>query len=680
MRGGSVVRPPNAPMSPSESALDPPASVPELPPLAAARWWTQYFRFHGVWAPGVRVMRNLSMNSKAVLVMLAFVLPLAVLVAGVALVVQRHIAQTGLALRAADQGNRAFVLIAGYNDLSPGLLLGRPADGARLERLHGDMLALIGALEPTLVPAASREALAASLNALDDVAADQPQALLQRMGPVLNGLIAVHDQLTDHAGLLRNDDETVHAMVRIARVEAPQVLREVAVLRIESARLLAATAAGPLRADDLHDRRLRIVGAMARLQDALGDVTALTREGPGAALAPQAAAAVRDGSALLGEIEQSIVGIEVVGEVAALNAVADRARSAAQVLRVTAHDGLMQALQARRDAAWHVAAQWAAGLSLLLALAMYLLLCFLRTLAGGVHMLRRQVARLAEGDLSARPQALGRDEVGAAIGSLGETLGRMSELLAAVKQGIQGVTYAAQEIAQGSGSLSRRTEQSGEHVAALLGALTTHAQALDETRQRVVDAQLAVQALRMDSMRTQRHMGALAGRMSDLQAKSRDIASIVNLIDGLAHRTSILALNASVEAAKAGTAGRGFAVVALEVRTLAQRSAEAARRISGIVMQSTDDIEQGHALTALVSGALSDSATHVESVHGAMDEAVRLSREGEQSTLGFIAQVRELESHGADNRALVVQLSTAADALQRQGDRLGRQVDMFTLS
>jgi methyl-accepting chemotaxis protein len=98
------------------------------------------------------------------------------------------------------------------------------------------------------------------------------------------------------------------------------------------------------------------------------------------------------------------------------------------------------------------------------------------------------------------------------------------------------------------------------------------------------------------------------------------------------------------------------------------------------VAQSTDDIGQGHALTQLVSEALSSSASHVEAVHAAMDEAVRLSRDGEAQTHACIAQVRELDAHGADNRGLVVQLSAAADSLQRQGDRLGRQVDLFTLS
>ena len=163
-------------------------------------------------------------------------------------------------------------------------------------------------------------------------------------------------------------------------------------------------------------------------------------------------------------------------------------------------------------------------------------------------------------------------------------------------------------------------------------------------------------------------------------ARQREIADIVRLIDAIAFRTNILSLNAQVEASKAGDAGRGFAVVAQEVRSLALRSADSARRIDEIVARSTEDIERSGALADETSKALAAVDAHVDRIHAAMQGVAELTRHGQTESTGILDQVRELQDSSAKNLQLVDQLAGAADSLRGQGVRLSQSVGQFTLS
>ena len=315
----------------------------------------------------------------------------------------------------------------------------------------------------------------------------------------------------------------------------------------------------------------------------------------------------------------------------------------------------------------------------LLSLAIYFLLAFLKVMSGGISMLTSEMIKLSQGDLSSRPEARGDDEIAVMTTTLGTSLMRLSDLLASMRLGVASVTHASTEIAHGNSNLSQRTDRAASSVASILEVVTHFSKELDECGQQVVEATRAVDALRLEGVRSKKHMGKLQQTMQALLGKSREIGEIVGLIDGIAYRTNILALNASVEAAKAGESGRGFAVVAQEVRSLALRSADSAKRISDIVVRSTDDIEQGNALAELAGQSLEGSNAHVEDIHTAMDRIVSLTRSGQNSAEHITSELRTLNDSTSENRNLVNQLAQAADAMRRQGERLTRKVDAFRL-
>jgi methyl-accepting chemotaxis protein len=218
-------------------------------------------------------------------------------------------------------------------------------------------------------------------------------------------------------------------------------------------------------------------------------------------------------------------------------------------------------------------------------------------LQGGLRLLGDHIVRLADGDFSARPTPWGQDEVAMALNRLRESLQAMSDAMRAVHDRAQEVSYSAREIANGNLDLSSRTERS----VASLDALTVNMQAVSVQVADNVDALSQADRAMGDLVGSVREsegtVNGLVDRMTSLHAQSRQITEIVGLIDGIAFQTNILALNASVEAARAGEMGRGFAVVAQEVRSLAQRSAQAAQQIKGIVARSTSDIELGSKLS-----------------------------------------------------------------------------------
>ena len=311
---------------------------------------------------------------------------------------------------------------------------------------------------------------------------------------------------------------------------------------------------------------------------------------------------------------------------------------------------------------------------------MYLVYSFFLVMHGGLSKLASQMHRIAQGDLSARPQALGGDEVAVTLQAMTTALARLSDLLASVRHGVGAVTQASEQVAAGNGDLRIRSRRNADGLDGLMAAVTRDTEQL-QTCSRSVDAVVAtVQALRLESTRNRRQVQRLQERMGTLRSNSREIGEIVTMIDTIAFRTNMLALNAHVEACKAGEAGRGFAVVAQEVRALANRSAESARRVGDIVGRSALDIAQGHALAEETSQAMVVADGHVDAIHAAMRSVATLTQQGDQESANILDEIQVLKDSTAQNLGLVDQLAVASDALRGQGERLSHKVGLFKLS
>jgi methyl-accepting chemotaxis protein len=298
---------------------------------------------------------------------------------------------------------------------------------------------------------------------------------------------------------------------------------------------------------------------------------------------------------------------------------------------------------------------------------------------GGLKALNLQMNQMAEGDLSARPAPVGGDEVAATLQAMNASLVRLSDLLASVRLGASSVNQASLQVATGNADLRARNRDAAGSLAAVVDGVGRYAVQLEACGRQVEGVVHNVQGLRLESARSRKQMQRLRERMTALRTKSREIGEIVTLIDGIAFRTNILALNASVEASKAGEAGRGFAVVAQEVRSLAQRGAESARRIGDIVARSTEDIELSGALADETGQALAAADERVDGIHRAMDDVAVLTRNGGADSAAILEQLTAIRDATAQSLGLVEQLATASSALRGQGERLSHKIGQFRL-
>ena len=292
-----------------------------------------------------------------------------------------------------------------------------------------------------------------------------------------------------------------------------------------------------------------------------------------------------------------------------------------------------------------------------------------------------QVAkRVAGGDLSADIRAAGKDETGQLMDSLKDMNDSLLRIVGQVRLGTDTIATASGQIASGNLDLSSRTEEQAsslEETASALEELTaTVKQNSDNARQA---SQLAVKASQIASEGGDA-VGQVVHTMSSINDSSKKIVDIISVIDGIAFQTNILALNAAVEAARAGEQGRGFAVVASEVRSLAQRSAAAAKEIKFLIDDSVEKVSAGSRLVENAGKTMVEVVTSVKSVTDIGAEIAAASQEQSVGIEEINRAVTQMDEVTQQNAALVEQAAAAAQSLQDQAETLAQVVGVFKLN
>ena len=302
-----------------------------------------------------------------------------------------------------------------------------------------------------------------------------------------------------------------------------------------------------------------------------------------------------------------------------------------------------------------------------------------RRVAAQLAAASRAAERVAQGRLDEQPRSDANDEVGDLVRTLGTMVERLRHSIHSVRSAAESIGVASNEIAQGNADLSVRTEQAASNLQETASSMEQITGTVKQSADSALTANQLAGSAREVAQRGGNVVSEVVSTMAEINASSRRIAEIVGVIDGLAFQTNLLALNAAVEAARAGAQGRGFAVVAGEVRTLAQRSAQAAREIKMLIDTSVERVETGARLVGEAGATMNEIVVSVQRVTEVIGEITAAAAEQSCGIGQVNVAVAHLDEMTQQNAALAEESTAAAESLRQQAVVLTAAVAAFRL-
>ncbi|MFL9924627.1 methyl-accepting chemotaxis protein [Herbaspirillum lusitanum] len=284
------------------------------------------------------------------------------------------------------------------------------------------------------------------------------------------------------------------------------------------------------------------------------------------------------------------------------------------------------------------------------------------------------------GDLSSRITSDRHDETGRLLRALRQMNINLTAIIGDVRTNVETISGATREIASGNLDLSRRTEAQAANLEETASSMEQLASTVKQNAAHALQANQLADSASSIALKGGDVVTKTGATMSEISESSKKIVDIIGLIDSIAFQTNILALNAAVEAARAGEQGRGFAVVASEVRSLAQRSAGAAKEIKTLIDDSVEKVEIGNRLVDNASSTMSEIVDSVKRVTGIMNEITISSQQQSQGIDQVHEAVTHMDEATQQNAALVEQAAAAAGSLEDQTMRLLQAISVFKFS
>ena len=515
------------------------------------------------------------------------------------------------------------------------------------------------------------------LRAVGERSIDGPDSFARHTA-LISRVLALQQDLVWSSGLALDRDARVYHLVQGALLELPHVSELLGQLRGRGAGVIARGEAG---AGERHWMTSRVEIAQSRFDGAAASLARTAEGGPGA-VGPLALDEVRAGLAdALALVRRQFEGESsfTVDGTAYFDRMS-RAIDAQYALAGHAAEALADTLAARvRQATLAMIVSSALSLTVLLGV----LWLAHRT----VGSIRRQSGRavaaaaaLAERDFTHAATVMGQDEFADITRSIDVARQAIARAFGELRAGVETITCATREIATGNVDLSARTESQAASVQETAASIEQLSGGVSQNAAHALEAATLIRDTHVaaDSGRTR--MDEVVRTMHGIGEASRRIADIIGVIDGIAFQTNILALNAAVEAARAGEQGRGFAVVAAEVRTLAQRSAAAAREVRATIGAAGDQVEAGHAQVDEAGRAMHGIAEQVARV-AQLVEQIGLASSEQSHGLGAVnTAVAQIDQATQQNAALVEQTAAASESLRVQAEQLVATMAAFRVA
>jgi len=340
---------------------------------------------------------------------------------------------------------------------------------------------------------------------------------------------------------------------------------------------------------------------------------------------------------------------------------------------------LVSTLDARvahgRQVEWLVAGVILGGL----VAALWLSVLFIRSITVPLGEALSVAHAVAEGDLRVKVQVRGDNELGQLMQALAAMRDHLARVVRQVMVGAESVASASAQIAQGDKDLSGRTEVQASALQETSASMEELGSTVKKNADNAAQANQLAQNASAVALKGGEVVGQVVHTMKDINDSSRKIADIISVIDGIAFQTNILALNAAVEAARAGEQGRGFAVVASEVRSLAGRSAEAAKEIKQLIEASVARVAQGTVLVDQAGHTMTEVVSAIRQVTDIMGEISSSSSEQATGVSQVVEAVAQMDQTTQQNAALVEEIAAAADSLRSQAQHLVQTVSSFKI-
>jgi len=575
-----------------------------------------------------------------------------------------------------------------HRGLSAAVLSGTSSAEADRQKRQQDIDATLAEVRKELPPLADKalsdrfDSMATDFNALASAVAGKaltgPQSN-QRHTAVIARLLSLIDDVANSSGLALDPDASTYFVQRTVLSHLPQLAESLGQMRARGAVLLGRGEASP-------EERARLEALADRARQYYEDARKALDLAAGSGGLPAAVESTRNAAMAAGQdavklAEDSIVRPEALTLPATTWITRMTGFVDAQFALVNASFTLLETSLDRQIARQrHLLLVLLSVLAALACVAVWVMVSITRTTNRALGNAVQLAESVAAGDLSVRVPVQGSDEIAQLMTALQSMTARLSSVVGSVRQNSESVATASAQIAQGNNDLSQRTETQAsalEETAASMEELGSTVQHNAETARQASEMARSAAGVATQGGEV---VQQVVQTMQDINAGSSRIADIIGVIDGIAFQTNILALNAAVEAARAGEQGRGFAVVASEVRSLAQRSAAAAREIKELITTSVNRTGQGAQLVTQAGSTMQeivDSIRKVSELVGAISAAT-----AEQSS--GIAQVgdavTQMDTTTQQNAALVEESAAAANSLNEQAQQLVQAVAVFRLA